>query len=122
MTVPMNWRRDAACRDVDPELFFPISTTGAALRQVYEAKRICRGCPAQFQCLAWALEHEVTDGVWGGTTEAERRTLRSLPDERRSMGQPRSSAAPELSLVLTELELWLPRMPRRTSAATAYDR
>jgi WhiB family redox-sensing transcriptional regulator len=74
-----NWRDDAACRDADPELFFPIGTTGSALRQIGEAKRICRVCPAQTQCLAWALENGVTDGVWGGTTQDERRAIRSHP-------------------------------------------
>jgi WhiB family redox-sensing transcriptional regulator len=47
MTVHRNRREDAACRDADPDLFFPISTTGAALRQIEEAKRICRARPAQ---------------------------------------------------------------------------
>jgi WhiB family redox-sensing transcriptional regulator len=79
MTAPANWHQDAACRDVDPDLFFPIGTAGPALRQIDEAKRICRACPAQSQCLAWALEHEVTHGVWGGTTQDERRAIRALP-------------------------------------------
>jgi len=52
MTVHRNRREDAACRDADSDLFFPISTTGAALRQIEEAKRICRVRPAQIQCLA----------------------------------------------------------------------
>jgi len=39
MTVHVNWRQDAACRDADPELFFPVGTTGPALRQIREAKR-----------------------------------------------------------------------------------
>jgi WhiB family transcriptional regulator, redox-sensing transcriptional regulator len=78
MTVHPNWRDNVACREADPELFFPIGTTGAALRQIDEAKRICRICPAQIQCLAWALENRVTDGVWGGTTEDERRVIQSL--------------------------------------------
>ena len=64
MTIHVNWRQDAACRDADPELFFPVGTAGPALRQIREAKRICRGCPAQSPCLAWALDHGVTDGVW----------------------------------------------------------
>ena len=64
MTVRMNWREDAACRDADPELFFPIGTTGPGSRQAEEAKRVCRTCPAQSQCLAWALDNGVTDGVW----------------------------------------------------------
>jgi WhiB family transcriptional regulator, redox-sensing transcriptional regulator len=70
MTVYVNWREDVACRDADPGLFFPIGTTGAALRQMEEAKRICRDCAVQIQCLAWALASGVTDGVG----EARRRT------------------------------------------------
>jgi WhiB family redox-sensing transcriptional regulator len=73
MTARANWRDHAACRDADPELFFPIGTAGPTLRQIGEAKRICRACPAHTQCLAWALDNRVTDGVWGGTTEDERR-------------------------------------------------
>jgi WhiB family transcriptional regulator, redox-sensing transcriptional regulator len=57
MPAPANWRDDAACRDADPDLFFPIDTTGPALRQIGEAKRICRTCPAQTQCLTWTLEN-----------------------------------------------------------------
>ncbi len=79
MAVRTDWRDDAACRDADPDLFFPIGTTGAALRQMDEAKRICRTCPGHIQCLAWALDNGVTDGVWGGTTPEERRVIRSLP-------------------------------------------
>jgi WhiB family redox-sensing transcriptional regulator len=78
MTARANWRDHAACRDADPELFFPIGTAGPTLRQIGEAKRICRACPAHTQCLAWALDNRVTDGVWGGTTEDERRAIRSL--------------------------------------------
>ena len=55
---------------------FPIGTMGPALRQIDEAKRICRACPAQAACLAWAIEHGITSGVWGGTSEDERRVLR----------------------------------------------
>jgi WhiB family transcriptional regulator, redox-sensing transcriptional regulator len=76
MTVHESWREAAACRDADPELFFPVGTAGPALRQTEEAKRICRACPAQAPCLAWALDQGVGSGVWGGATEAERRVLR----------------------------------------------
>ena len=78
MNVRANWREDAACRDADPELFFPIGTTGAALRQIGEAKRICHACPVRTHCLAWALVNGVTDGVWGGTTPNERRAIQTL--------------------------------------------
>lgn len=78
MAVRTNWRDDGACRDADPDLFFPIGTTGKALGQISEAKQICRVCQVQIQCLAWALENGVTDGVWGGTTDGERRAIRGL--------------------------------------------
>jgi WhiB family transcriptional regulator, redox-sensing transcriptional regulator len=86
MTAPTNWRHDAACRRADPELFFPIGTAGPALRQIGEAKRICRACPVRTHCLAWALENGVTDGVWGGTTPNERRAIRT-PSRRMSTSQ-----------------------------------
>jgi len=38
----MSWREKAACRDVDPDLFFPIGTAGLTLVQIAEAKSVCR--------------------------------------------------------------------------------
>ena len=73
MSSPADWRDDAACHQVDPDLFFPIGTAGPALRQIREAKRICEARRARTACLASALEHAVASGVWGGTTEEERR-------------------------------------------------
>ena len=52
----MDWRHHAACRDEDPELFFPIGNTGPALLQIDEAKQVCRRCPVMDSCLQWALE------------------------------------------------------------------
>ncbi len=69
------WRDRAACLDADPDLFFPVGTTGPALRQVAEAKAICQACPVREPCLAWALGQGIL-GVWGGTTEDERRAIR----------------------------------------------
>ncbi|MGW3633562.1 WhiB family transcriptional regulator [Streptomyces sp. NPDC005122] len=77
-----NWRESAACRTVDPDLFFPIGSTGPALPQVEEAKAVCRRCPVRDECLRWALDTGQTIGVWGGTSENERRTLR-----RRTVGR-----------------------------------
>jgi WhiB family transcriptional regulator, redox-sensing transcriptional regulator len=76
MSASVNWCDEAACRDADTDLFFPVGPAGPGLHQVDEAKRICRTCPMQARCLAWALDHGVTDGVWGGTTEEERRAIR----------------------------------------------
>ena len=72
----MDWRHDAACRDEDPELFFPIGNTGPALMQIEEAKAVCRRCPVIDTCLSWALESGQDAGVWGGLSEDERRALK----------------------------------------------
>lgn len=81
-----NWRTLAACRDEDPDLFFPIGSTGPALVQAEEAKAVCRGCPVREQCLRWALENSQDAGVWGGLDETERRALK-----RRSRRQAKDS-------------------------------
>jgi WhiB family redox-sensing transcriptional regulator len=70
------WRKIAACRDTDPELFFPVGTTGAALVQIEQARQVCRICPAQADCLEFALATNQDSGIWGGTTEEERRVVR----------------------------------------------
>lgn len=72
----MDWRHEAACRDEDPELFFPIGNTGPALLQIEEAKAVCRRCPVIDECLAWAIEAGQDSGVWGGLSEDERRALK----------------------------------------------
>lgn len=71
-----DWREHAACREVDPDLFFPVGTSGPALLQIEAAKRVCRACPAHRPCLRWAMDRREVTGVWGGTTEDERRILR----------------------------------------------
>lgn len=70
------WRESAECRTVDPDLFFPIGSTGPALVQIEDAKSVCRRCPVRQECLDWALDTGQSIGVWGGKSEAERRTLR----------------------------------------------
>ena len=72
----MDWRHDAACRDEDPELFFPVGTSGPALSQVTEAKSVCHRCTVASDCLAWALASGQGAGVWGGMSEDERRALK----------------------------------------------
>jgi WhiB family redox-sensing transcriptional regulator len=71
-----DWRRSAACRDTEPDLFFPVGTTGPAVEQIETAKRVCRACEAQEHCLDFALTTNQESGVWGGTSEEERRKLR----------------------------------------------
>ncbi|MBW0106182.1 WhiB family transcriptional regulator [Pseudonocardia sp. KRD291] len=80
----MDWRHDAICRDEDPELFFPVGTSGPALMQIAEAKTVCRRCPVTESCLAWALESGQDAGVWGGMSEDERRALKRRSTRSRS--------------------------------------
>lgn len=75
-TVTDDWRHQAACRTEDPELFFPVGTSGPALLRIAEAKTVCRHCPVVTDCLTWALESGQDAGVWGGMSEDERRALK----------------------------------------------
>ncbi len=79
-----DWRNSAACRTEDPDLFFPIGTSGPALLQTEQAKAVCRRCPVREQCLQWALRTGQSIGVWGGTDEEERRALKRRTAARRS--------------------------------------
>ncbi|HET8658697.1 MAG TPA: WhiB family transcriptional regulator [Micromonosporaceae bacterium] len=69
MSMVTDWLSLAACRDEDPDALF---VKGA---EQNVAKRICRGCPVRYECLADALDNRIEFGVWGGMTERERRAL-----------------------------------------------
>jgi WhiB family transcriptional regulator, redox-sensing transcriptional regulator len=85
------WWSRAACASADPELFFPISYSGPALRQVMRAKAVCARCEIQRECLRYALEAGSIQGVWGGMTEEERRRL--VRRERRPRVRPLARSA-----------------------------
>jgi WhiB family transcriptional regulator, redox-sensing transcriptional regulator len=69
------WRLEAACRDIErPEVFFPRRGDTAA---VVAARAVCATCPVSEPCLRFALaQPRRPQGVWGGTTERERRRIR----------------------------------------------
>lgn len=69
MSMVVDWPSMAACRNGDPDALF---VQGA---EQNVAKRICRGCPVRYECLADALDNRIEFGVWGGMTERERRAL-----------------------------------------------
>jgi len=60
-----------ACRGSDPDLFFP--DRGESLEA---AKALCAGCAVRDECLEHALRNGERFGVWGGTSERERRRIR----------------------------------------------
>lgn len=71
-----SWRAQARCLGSDPDLFFPLGGTGKPLAQAEAAKGLCFGCGVRELCLHYALETNQVTGVWGGTTEEERRAVR----------------------------------------------
>ncbi|CAM5447018.1 hypothetical protein GCM10010329_34910 [Streptomyces spiroverticillatus] len=74
----MDWRDGSLCLREDADLFFPVGDirSGPTALQIDEAKAVCRRCPVAQQCLSWAVETGPVEGIWGGTTEGERRALR----------------------------------------------
>jgi len=65
-----------ACATTDPEIFFPEKgAKGQSQYIIGAARRMCAGCPYKEPCLAWAVEHDEM-GIWGGTTQKERRVHR----------------------------------------------
>ena len=71
------WSDFAACRELEPELFFPVSEVGPGARQVAQAKAVCETCPVKQNCLEFALTEGLNSGIFGGTAESERRELRA---------------------------------------------
>ena len=64
------WSARAACRGLDPMIFFPATEEDAAA-----AKGVCGECPVRELCLEHALGQREREGVWGGCTERERRRI-----------------------------------------------
>lgn len=67
----MSWRDAGACLDHDPMLWFPDRGGSAA-----QAKAICADCPVMAECLDHAITFNEGSGIWGGTNEKERRTIK----------------------------------------------
>jgi len=73
---PKTWRNSAACRDTEPDLFFPVGQTGPAIAHIASARAVCMTCAVSKECLEYALMTNQDAGIWGGTTEDERRKIR----------------------------------------------
>lgn len=65
------WMASGACLGMDPTLFFP--GRGESHKPALD---VCRGCPVRQDCLDYALDNRIKFGVWGATTERQRRSLR----------------------------------------------
>jgi WhiB family redox-sensing transcriptional regulator len=70
------------CAETDPDAFFadepPPGSMAHRGRYTYEreAKKVCFSCPYQQACLAYAMNHPEELGIWGGTTEKQRKNAR----------------------------------------------
>ena len=77
----VDWRDGAACRGSDSQIFFPSSED---LGAIAAAKGMCETCPVREACLAYAVETNQTEGIWGGLTARQRRrTRRNWLEEQR---------------------------------------
>lgn len=64
------WMTDAACRDMDTDVFFPTREEGSNWKP---ARDVCQGCPVRRECLAYAIRWKIKDGIWGGMGPKGRR-------------------------------------------------
>lgn len=71
-----------ACYGQDPELFFPVGSSGPAQRQLARAKAVCAGCRVRADCLGYAIATGQDAGVWGGASEEERRAIKAAANGR----------------------------------------
>jgi WhiB family redox-sensing transcriptional regulator len=90
---PQPWMVDAACAHLDltprelDRLFFPARGETAD-----QARAICAGCPVRKSCLDYAVTTRQAFGIWGGTSEMERRAIRHERGLGRAHRQERETA------------------------------
>jgi WhiB family redox-sensing transcriptional regulator len=65
-----SWMARGKCKDQPPDQFFPSDGVGVEV-----ARRICADCPVKSPCLEYAMANHIDHGVWGGTSERERRRI-----------------------------------------------
>jgi len=87
-----HWMQSGLCRELDPELFYPIGISAEAQLQARKAIAWCQQCPVVYQCLHYALAENIEFGIWGATTEDQRRSekrrvLRARAKERETAGR-----------------------------------
>jgi WhiB family redox-sensing transcriptional regulator len=72
VTAKPDWYDAAECKGLDPDMFYPergVSTD--------EAKQVCAMCPVQVQCAEHAIVTMEKNGIWGGLSERQRKTIRA---------------------------------------------
>lgn len=66
-----SWKSAGACAGFDTDMFYPERGESTD-----EAKAVCQGCDIREQCLEFALANGENFGIWGGTSERQRREIR----------------------------------------------
>lgn len=102
--APLTWRTLAACRETDPELFYPTNeqgTLGSACAAL-AAKRVCAGCDVRRACLDWAMDVQDSFGILGGLSSGQRKGLARA-------GRPRAGSWEERAVALGMLDPACPR-------------
>jgi WhiB family redox-sensing transcriptional regulator len=69
-TPDLEWREAGKCRHLPADIFFPQDGV-----RVEVARQICADCPVKEPCLEYALANRISEGVWGGSSERQRRRL-----------------------------------------------
>jgi WhiB family redox-sensing transcriptional regulator len=90
LAVPGSWVERAACRDVEPEAFWPAHDDSPEPL----AEETCARCPVRTLCLLWAIDNAEPFGYWGGHTAGERVAIKAEMDRRLRVpaGAPRCGA------------------------------
>ncbi len=65
-----SWIASAYCSDKPTNLFFPSDGVGVEI-----ARKVCADCVVKMPCLEYALRERIDHGVWGGTSERERKRI-----------------------------------------------
>jgi len=77
----VRWMQRAACKGLDTDLFFPDTGVNHA-----RLKKLCAACPVRQQCLQYAVENGMDDGLWGGLSPRQRRPLRKKYNANQTKG------------------------------------
>jgi WhiB family redox-sensing transcriptional regulator len=69
----VTWQSQGACKGSDPDQYFPHPYVSHA--QIVSIRAVCEACPVRRECADWGIHHEQL-GIWGGTTDRQRREIR----------------------------------------------
>lgn len=66
----LSWMEEALCAQTDPDIFYPEKGGSTA-----PATSICENCAVRAQCLEYAVSNDIRHGIWGGTSDNDRKRM-----------------------------------------------